>query len=357
MIFTVFFYYENEKTLYYDLNKSKLQNITSKTSSAIIISHMTGSFFDKEDLIKDKSYSMSFYDDNKKKIFGNLDEKIDFNKNIFQKNEYLYLIDSSALGHLGVSYLVIKDNSFFKQKEELKRNIIIIFLSIYSIISLMGFYLAKLFLQPIKDERIKLNNFIKDTTHELNTPITAILMSTQEKSLNEKQIHRIRLSAKRISEIYEDLTYMFLENSHDKRKTQKLSLDKTIEEQLEYFVPLALKKRIKIKYNLEKVSYEMNKDDFIRVFNNLISNAIKYNKVDGKIEIRLSQNTLSIQDTGIGIQKDKIKDIYKRYYRATSQQGGFGIGLNIVSLICEKYDIKLSLNSQINQGSTFTLKF
>ena len=84
---------------------------------------------------------------------------------------------------------------------------------------------------------------------------------------------------------------------------------------------------------------------------------VKYNKINGSIKIILKDNTLSISDTGIGIQEEKIKDIYKRYYRATSQQGGFGIGLNIVSIICEKYNIKLKLDSKIDKGSTFTLKF
>ena len=59
---------------------------------------------------------------------------------------------------------------------------------------------------------MKLNNFIKDTTHELNTPISAILMSTENKTLSEKQIERVRISAKRVSDIYSDLTYLFLEN-------------------------------------------------------------------------------------------------------------------------------------------------
>ncbi|NQY19785.1 MAG: hypothetical protein HRT40_00515 [Campylobacteraceae bacterium] len=55
--------------------------------------------------------------------------------------------------------------------------------------------MSRLFVQPIKEERIRLDNFIKDTTHELNTPITAILMSCESNNLSEKQIQRIRLRA------------------------------------------------------------------------------------------------------------------------------------------------------------------
>ena len=236
-------------------------------------------------------------------------------------------------------------------------NIIFIFIFIYSIISLVGFYLAKLFLIPIKDERERLNIFIKDTTHELNTPISAILMSTESTNLTHKQIERVRLSAKRVSEIYKDLTYVFLENHLKEKIINKLSLNTIINEQLKYFEPLASKKRITITTNLEEFEYKINEDDFIRVFNNLVSNSIKYNKISGEIDISLKNKTLTIKDTGIGIREEKIKNIFDRYYRATSEQGGFGIGLNIVSKICKDYNIKIVVDSELNESTTFKLIF
>lgn len=357
VIMLAFFYFQNEKTLYYDLTKSNMQNEVSKISSKIIFAHMTNNEFDKDYLLKTNDYKISFYNENKEKIFGNLDDEIDFTKTIMDYKKHFILIDSSTLGHLGVYYIAIKENLFYEQISKLKMNIVFIFLLIYSFIAIIGFYLAKLFLKPIKDERIKLNNFIKDTTHELNTPISAILMSTETTNLNEKQIQRIRLSAKRISEIYEDLTYVFLQNKQNKNTLEIVDLKNLIIEQLEYFTPLASKKSIDIKLQLEPFEYKINKDDFIRLFNNLISNAIKYNKIAGTIEITLKNNELIIKDTGIGISKDKLKDIYKRYYRATNEQGGFGIGLSIVNQICNNYNIKIEVNSQLKQGTTFTLKF
>ena len=357
VIMLAFFYFQNEKTLYYDLTKSNMQNEVSKISSKIIFAHMTNNEFDKDYLLKTNDYKLSFYNENKEKIFGNLDDEIDFTKTIMDYKKHFILIDSSTLGHLGVYYIAIKENLFYEQISKLKMNIVFIFLLIYSFIAIIGFYLAKLFLKPIKDERIKLNNFIKDTTHELNTPISAILMSTETTNLNEKQIQRIRLSAKRISEIYEDLTYVFLQNKQNKNTLEIVDLKNLIIEQLEYFTPLASKKSIDIKLQLEQFEYKINKDDFIRLFNNLISNAIKYNKIAGTIEITLKNNELIIKDTGIGISKDKLKDIYKRYYRATNEQGGFGIGLSIVNQICNNYNIKIEVSSQLKQGTTFSLKF
>ena len=357
MFFIAVLYYQNEKILYYDLTKSNMQNEVSKISSEIILSHMSGNKFDKEKLLETENYKISFYDKNQNKIFGNLDENIDFSKKIIDTKNSFILVDDSVLGHLDIYYIALKENMYFKKIEELKLNIIGIFFIIYLIIALIGFYLAKLFLRPIREERVKLNNFIKDTTHELNTPISAILMSTENKNLSEKQIERVRISAKRVSEIYSDLTYLFLENKETIKNIQEFNLKDLISEQMEYLDLIATKKRVKINKNIEDFDYKIDKDDFIRIFNNLVSNAIKYNKMGGIIDISLQNNILKISDSGIGIEKDKINDIYKRYYRATNEQGGFGIGLNIVSYICSFYKIKILVDSQINKGTIFTLTF
>ena len=357
MFFIAVLYYQNEKILYYDLTKSNMQNEVSKISSEIILSHMSGNKFDKEKLLETENYKISFYDKNQNKIFGNLDENIDFSKKIIDTKNSFILVDDSVLGHLDIYYIALKENMYFKKIEELKLNIIGIFFIIYLIIALIGFYLAKLFLRPIREERVKLNNFIKDTTHELNTPISAILMSTENKNLSEKQIERVRISAKRVSEIYSDLTYLFLENKETIKNIQEFNLRDLISEQMEYLDLIATKKRVKINKNIEDFDYKIDKDDFIRIFNNLVSNAIKYNKMGGIIDISLQNNILKISDSGIGIEKDKINDIYKRYYRATNEQGGFGIGLNIVSYICSFYKIKILVESQIDEGTTFTLTF
>lgn len=334
-----------------------MQNITSKLSSKIISSHMTNTSLDTSKLLETKEYKISFYNENKEKIFGNFDDNIDFSKDFLQHEEHFVLVDKSTLGHLGIFYIVIEENLLSEKIKELTINIIFIFIFIYSIISLVGFYLAKLFLIPIKDERERLNIFIKDTTHELNTPISAILMSTESTNLTHKQIERVRLSAKRVSEIYKDLTYVFLENHLHEKIINELSLNTVINEQLKYFEALASKKRITITTNLEEFEYKINEDDFIRVFNNLVSNAIKYNKMGGEIDISLRNKILTIKDTGIGIQEEKVKNIFDRYYRATSEQGGFGIGLNIVSKICKDYNIRIVVDSELNESTTFKLIF
>jgi len=354
MMLAMFFYYKNEKTLYIDLEKSNMQHIVSKISNEIVISHMTNKKFDKNKYLNE--YEISFYDKKQNLLFGNLQENFDFSLNFYQDKNKLVIVDSSALGHLGVWYIVLKDNSLEDKISKLKLNIVAIFLVLYSIIAFVGWYLAKLFLKPIKYEREKLNNFIKDTTHELNTPITALIMSSSSENIGQKQLDRIRFSAKRVSEIYKDLTYIFLEDI-EKKRVDKLDLAQIIKDEITHFEPLVHRKKLIISLSLEEFIYEINKDDFIRLFNNIFLNAIKYNKIEGKIEVILKNAELTIKDSGIGIKKEKIKDIFNRYYRATKQSGGFGLGLNIVNMICKTYNIKIEVQSSKNIGTTFKLVF
>lgn len=357
MLIIALLYYQNEKRLYFDLAKTKMQNVVSNITSQIIFAHMSGNTLDLKQFLKTDTYNISFYDRNKNIIVGNLNETIDFSKDLIEKEQHFILINDSAYGHLNVNYIAIKENFFYKTLKKLKVDITVFFLLVYSILALIGFYLSKLLIKPIKDEREKLNNFIKDTTHELNTPISAILMSTENEDLTNKQIKRIKIAANKISEIYKDLTFIFLEEVTQTKDIKEINLKDTINSQIKYFEALAERKKIDIKTSLEDTKFSIDENDFTRLFNNLLSNAVKYNKVKGSIFIELKDNTLTIKDTGIGIEKEKIRDIFNRYFRATTQSGGFGIGLNIVKNITTLYNIDIKIDSKIKVGTTFTLKF
>ena len=347
-----------ESRLQYDLITSNMQNVASKVSSSIIYAHMAEMTIDTAKLANFIKYDYALYDKNHRRLVGNIRDRIDLSKKIQKIDDSYVLVDNTPRGHLGVHHIVIRENIFHGRIESLLERLYFYFFLIYSTIAVIGYYLASMFISPIMNERIKLNNFIKDTTHELNTPITAILMSTSKNApLTEKNLQRINLSAKRISEIYKDLVYLFLQDSKKQHQPTNLQIHTLIEEQLDYFEAFATKKKLTITSSLEPTIFTIDKENFIRMFNNIVSNAIKYNKIEGSIHIELKNNILTIKDTGIGIKKELLKDIFNRYYRATKEQGGFGIGLNIVYHICQTYNIKIDVKSEENVGTTFLLDF
>jgi two-component system OmpR family sensor kinase len=313
----------------------------------------------RSDLVVDEGFNFGLYDNNGVVIMSTIAKPITLNKKFSQIGNNLILIDRSVSGHLGVSYVAIEEVILFQALKDLKNKIIISFFLFYLLIIIFGFYLTKLFIQPIVQQRVKLNNFIKDTTHELNTPITALMMSANpHNKLDEKGLNRIMLSAKRISDIYSDLTYLFLNNEQEREKAlQKIDLKDVLKEQLEYYHFFALKKRITLTYDIHSCLYGIDKESFNRIVNNLISNAIKYTKAQGRVFVQLKDNVLVVQDNGVGIPKKSLTKIFERFYRESEVVGGFGIGLHIVASICKKYNIKIEIDSKINEGTTFKLKF
>jgi len=345
-----YLFYQNELHYFYDITQNKMQLESSQIASKITHAHMKHKSFSFKKTIENSNYRIGFFDKDKNPIASN----------ISNNSNSIKLTDNSTFGHLGVDYIIIEKEGINSFIDRLRYKIIGILFFIYLIIGIIGYFLAKLFIKPIQLKRIKLDNFIKDSTHELNTPVTALLLSVNSPMLQSpRNLERIRLSAMRISEIHKDLSYLLLDASNNQKKIKEtIELNKIIEKKLVYLKALAEKKKITIKvtYN-KKLYFKIDEESFTRLINNLISNAIKYNTINGEVNIIVDENSIIIQDTGIGIAKKEQEEIYKRFYRATNQVGGFGLGLNIVYNIVKRYGIKIEMNSELNKGTIFRLGF
>jgi two-component system OmpR family sensor kinase len=305
----------------------------------------------------DEGYQVALFGVGQKPLHVSFSENVDFEQKFYLKNDSFFYVDDSAQHHLGVHDIVIKKAHISSIINAIKYEIVLYLLLSLAFATLLGYVLAKLFLKPIKAEIETLDTFIKDSTHELNTPITAILMSISSlKDVDEKKRKRIELSAKRIATLYANLSYMLL---HDKQNEEKSDVDvkKLIEERLEYFADLMASKHIDLSLNLHEKSLHVNEESLTKLIDNLLSNAIKYNRFEGSIEVVLDFEKLSVKDNGIGIENSKLGDITKRYKRANSDKGGFGIGLDIVNTICKANSFSLKITSIKMEGSTFSIYF
>jgi two-component system OmpR family sensor kinase len=147
-------------------------------------------------------------------------------------------------------------------------------------------------------------------------------------------------------------------DSSKPKVVETLNLNEIVKEELKYLTLLAEKKKIDLRLHDEnEIIFKIDKESFVRLIHNLVSNAIKYNMINGSIIISIIENQIIIKDTGIGIPKKDQAGIYERFYRATNQVGGFGLGLNIVHKVCKAYDISIEFESKIDEGTTFTLTF
>jgi len=172
----------------------------------------------------------------------------------------------------------------------------------------------------------------------------------------EKMLRYINSSTKQISEAYNDLHFAVFDDIQDSMNVT-FNVKELCDESIEFFSDIALVKKISITSNMDDLNIFMDKNKAQKMINNLISNAIKYSKRNGKIEINIKDALFAIKDYGIGISKEEQKVIFKRYERGTNNEGGLGIGLDIVNHISKEYDIKIELESKLDSGSTFSLDF
>ena len=300
-------------------------------------------------------FDVGYYDKNKNPIFTQIEDFNGFDKEFFTKEESSYTIVIDSSDHLGVRYIVLKENELSLSFRQLRIRIISYLILSFLLMGVVGYFLGRLFLRPVREQIESLDQFISDTTHELNTPISAILMTIQSlKGVEPKKLKRLEASAKRLSTTYNTLTYRLEGNES---APEELCFAEVVESRVEYVKELIESKRLDVDMDLDTTMVVMPRESAHRLIDNLLSNAIKYSDVGDKITITLKENVFRIEDTGIGIDKKVQEDIFKRYQRANDERGGFGIGLNIVFSICKKYKIKLDLKSKKGEGSTFILTF
>jgi len=233
---------------------------------------------------------------------------------------------------------------------------------ILAVLMIIAFYLSKTALAPLHAKITALNRFIKDSTHEINTPLSVILMSIEtadKKSLSQrnlKRINNIETAAKTLSHIYEDLTYLSFGASRAAPK-EELNFKEILSERLEFFAPFFAKRALDLRLNLKDALINANTYELKRAVDNLLSNAVKYTNSGGYVTVSLSKDELKISNSGEGLSKEQQDKIFERYTRFNEGQGGFGIGLNLVKRACENNAIVVTCESEPGKETTFTLRW
>ena len=352
-----FLYYQFKKDLMLQDKRQILQNYSNDQIASLKELHIN---IDKSNIYpRDEKYNSAIYDSSKKMIFTTLAmNNVKLDEVIYLKDGYIHLIKEPESYYLGSKYVIVEikdDNVWFLK---IKYKMVFWFIIAFSILLFIGYFIAKLFLRPMRESIQMLDRFIKDTTHELNTPIAAILSNIQmidKNSIDEKlakKINRIEIGAKTISNIYEDLTFISL-NNQIISNNEKLNLSEILKQRIDFFKSIASSKKIEFQLDIkDDIFIFCDLKKLSKLIDNILSNAIKYNKIAGFIKVNLDDNILSIEDSGKGIEKENLKTLFERYSRFDKSVGGFGIGLNIVSLIAKEYNLKIDIKSQIDIGTT-----
>lgn len=214
--------------------------------------------------------------------------------------------------------------------------------------------------------------FLSDVSHELKTPMSAIIGSVEilkrdgmesPEIFNEFMEILLKESYRMQNIINDILELSRLDQTKITLDYQELDIKAVVKESLDLFEPLAKEKHLSLIYhNKIKEPLILDYSTIKTILSNFISNAIKYSN-EGVITIKTKKedNTfiLSVQDEGIGIPKNKLNYIYDRFYqvdKSRSSKISTGLGLSIVKKIVELNQGTIDVESTVGVGSTFTVK-
>lgn len=351
-----FLMYKNEERNSLEMMKMKMEHFADMQGEEIIKSDMKNS---KEYMLPSASpYKISLYDKDKNYLDGERLKKVSFKKKAYQENGDWYYVSKAANGHLGVEHIVLKKSGFERSVQELRENVIIYWALSVIFISIMAYWLGRVFLKPVREKIDTIDSFIKDSTHELSTPITALMLSVDalSKQTPSKPLTRIKLSSRQIADIYHDLTFL-LQLDKSPKVDEDIDIKALVEQRVDYFIPLAEQKRLSFEMDLDTLAFSMERTAAIRLLDNIISNAIKYNQKEKKIFISIKGKKLSVQDEGKGMNEEEQKQVFERYMRVEKNRGGFGIGLDIVKQVSQRYGLEIEIISKPKKGTLFILIF
>jgi len=263
--------------------------------------------------------------------------------------------------YLGAAWLLVRRPFDDTPLSALRRNISLFMIGGGVLFAILGYFLGRLFIAPMRESVEQMNRFIEDTTHELNTPISTILTNIEMIEALEKgndvrdELDRIAIASRTLSRIYDDLSFLSLKHPYH-REILEIDMGELVQERINYFRMMMEAKHLKVTQDItEKVILKMDMNDAMRLVDNLLSNAIKYNRTGGELHVILNREKLVVRDTGVGIPAEKIATIHERFRRANTSEGGFGIGLNIVHQVVQYYGFDFSVRSQVDVGTEVTI--
>ena len=262
--------------------------------------------------------------------------------------------------------------------QELQKNLLHIFLGICPLTLLAVFLIsrktANKAMQPITAAWEKQRQFVADASHELKTPLAAIIANTDALLVElednpegrRKWIGYIKDETERTSRLVNELLYLAkVEDGNHHEQFSKFDFGQCISEACIRAEALIYEKSITLECDIkENVILESNEIKVRKLISILLDNAIKYTEKDGFIHIKLKINKsiaeLSVENSGAGITADMLPNIFDRFYRADrargNEDGSYGLGLAIAKNIAENLGAELTANSVPNQKTIFTFR-
>ena len=353
------------------IQEAKTQALMKDMAVEIITTMEDYDFESKEDFGEEekpfifprfKQHQAGLYDENYNAIFTLIDtEVLNLNEGYHKLNKKrLYVLKFDTPRYFEAKFLIIQTDFDFY---EIVVNMIIIFASIIVVTFFLSQIILRSFARPFNQINEGLDGFIKDSMHEINTPLAIININIDmfvEKFGKDKYLARIKSASKILSNIYNDMNYLIKEQTINAAPKENIDFTRFVKKSVDYFSEIAYLKGVEINSEIQEgLEIEFVPTKLQKIIDNNLSNAIKYSNEESEIFVTLKKRgdeiILGFRDFGIGIEEPE--KVFSRYYREDQTKGGFGIGLNLVNKIINDENIKVNVESKLSEGSYFEYRF
>lgn len=242
------------------------------------------------------------------------------------------------------------------------------------LIALLSMKALKIF-QHERDEKLrksyeKVKEFTSNVSHQLKTPLAAIKIQTdvilqKERDSDEykKTLHNVLSEITILDNLIEDLLMLSkIDNNKTKESFEQVEIDTLMIEIISEYIGIAQNRGVCLDVgDINSLTISGNKALLSILLTNLLDNGIKYTPSKKKVKVTISNNSLIIEDEGVGIPKEEQDCIFNKFFRSSlnrkSDINGYGLGLFMSKKIAALHGISIFLVSEVGKGSTFTLKF
>lgn len=239
----------------------------------------------------------------------------------------------------------------------------------YNAFDLIKDDLNRLALELSKNEALN-NNFISNVSHEIKTPLAniknyakALENTSIDDKTRDKYLLALQNSCKKLSNLINNVLKLNkLENQELVPEFKLFNLTESVTNQIIQYETLIDNKSIELECELEEDIFIKNEESYLEIiWNNLISNAIKFTDINGRILIKLEKKSdlvvFTITDSGCGIDVETGKHIFDKFYQGDTSHSkeGNGLGLALVKRVIDLLGGEISVISEVNKGTTFVV--
>jgi len=377
--------------------------------------NVEATFRDSTDAVDDDHIDLEWFSPNGELLWSTLDRPLAIPIHLNRDGETVHLGDDQLLrqitqriqrGRQVLGYLRVSHPWFevTKPSRQLLVDLAVGTLLMVGAVAAIGWFLSGLAIAPVRDSYQRLKQFTADASHELRNPIAVIQTNAQvaladpnaDPQFQQEQFQVIERITRRLGRMVDDLLFLARQDSGmTQSKLSPVALKDLLTEVVAEQTTLASEQAIDLTFHIGWPDREADhprslvgppylvwgdRDQLVRLFTNLVSNAIQYTPAGGTVQVRLNcpvpsppqrapaPYEIQIKDMGIGIPPEVLPHIFDRFYRADPSRAakggvpqgkpaysGSGLGLAIAKVIVENHSGYIQVESQPSQGTTFTV--